>query len=62
MKRHRIKYKMVSEELAKFLAKNYHFCPISEDKVIEDCTCWGWDTEHCKNCIIKFVDKEGKVK
>lgn len=47
-------YKEKTDLLAKFIAENWHCCPIDENISVKDCGCWGCD--HCTKCIMENAE------
>ena len=47
-------HKEITYDLAEFIVKNWHHCPIDENVTVKDCGCWGCD--HCKMCILKNTE------
>lgn len=45
-----------AECLAKFIANNWHWCPIDGNIDVPNCEGWRCDIEHCAKCIIKNID------
>ena len=53
-KKHPITKAKAAEFMAKFIAENWHFCPVDENWNIPDCECWG--SEKCKKCLLRNAD------
>lgn len=46
--------KKKAEHLAKFIAINWHYCPIDENISVPDCECW--KSDKCKDCLLGHVE------
>ena len=42
-----------TEMLAKFIVKNWHFCPVPGE--VEEDKCCGWQEEGCEKCIVRHA-------
>lgn len=46
-----------ADHLAKFIANNWHWCPIDGDCEIHECEGWRYDIDYCSKCLVKNVEK-----
>lgn len=53
-------YKTKADKLAEFICRNWHFCPIDENITISECE--GWNSNKCKECILKNAQNIEVVK